>query len=284
MRGAATSGSGIMGAIKAKVVLLGDGSVGKTSLIRRFVTDHFSDGYLMTVGAKVTKKELTVRFDGADRAMVLTVWDILGQKGYAGVQESAVKGAQAVLLVYDVVRDESWKSLEEYWIPIIWRLVGKIPLVFAGNKVDLAKDRADVRELLAYLEQKYDAEGFLSSARTGENVEAMFGSLGAAVVRSMDEPVERVAQPTPPQRGVDPILAVTDKIMTDFCADFGGLETGMNVVRKKFEEASVDVGAPTKDGLLRVVDLLADVEKRVKTAQVVSANRLKRITWVKALP
>ena len=273
-----------MGTIKAKVILLGDGAVGKTSLIRRFVLDHFSDNYLATVGTKVTKKEIAVARDGRPSPMVMTIWDVLGQKGYAGVQESAVKGGQAILLAYDVTRDDTWKSLEEYWIPIVWRLVGKVPLVFAGNKVDIAQDRSYVTDVLGYLEQKYDAEGFLSSAKTGENVEKMFGALGGAVIRTLDEPVERLAQPTPPYRGIDPFLQVADRIMTDFCADFGGLETAMNVVRRKFEEADVDVRAPTKDGLLKVVDLLSDVEKTVKGAEVVAANRLRRISWVRALP
>jgi len=95
---------------------------------------------------------------------------------------------------------------------------------------------------------------------------------------------QRLAQPTPPSRAVDPLVAVSDKIMTDFCADFGGLETAMNVVRQQFEKAGIDVRAPTKDGLLKVIDLLADVERRTKTPAVVSASRLKRISWVKALP
>ena len=273
-----------MAAMKAKVILLGDGAVGKTSLIRRFVMDQFSDEYLATVGTKVTKKELEVG-EGSNRMpMVMTMWDVLGQKGYAGVQESAVKGGQAVLLVYDVTRDETWKSLEEYWIPIIWRLVGKVPLVFAGNKADLHPDRAYTADVLGYLEQKYDAVGLLSSAKTGENVERLFAALGRAVLETLEEPPERLAQPTPPSRAVDPIVAVSDKIMTDFCADFGGLETAMNVVRQQFEKAGIDVRAPTKDGLLKVIDLLADVERRTKTPAVVSASRLKRISWVKALP
>ena len=273
-----------MGTIKAKVILLGDGAVGKTSLIRRFVLDQFSDNYLATVGTKVTKKEIAVAREGRPAPMVMTIWDILGQKGYAGVQESAVKGGQVVLLVYDATRDETWKSLEEYWIPIVWRLIGKVPLVFAGNKVDLAKDRAYTADVLGYLEQKYDGEGFLSSAKTGENVERMFAALGGAVMRTLDVPVERLAQPTPPHRGIDPYLQAADRIMTDFCADFGGLETAMNVVRKKFEEADVDVRAPTKDALLKVVDLLSDVEKSVKSREAVAANRLRRISWVRALP
>jgi small GTP-binding protein len=256
--------------------------VGKTSLIRRFVLDQFSDEYLTTVGTKVTKKELSVRDGPHEVPMVMTVWDILGQKGYAGVQESAVKGAQSVLLVYDATLDETWKSLEEYWIPIVWRLVGKVPLLFAGNKVDIAPDRVYAREVLAYLEQKYDASGSLSSAKTGENVEAMFLELGQAVVRTMGDPIERLAQPTPPNRAVDPVMAIADRIMTDFCAGFGGLETAMNVVRQQFEKAKVDVRAPTREGLLKVVDLLADVEKGTKTAAVVGQNRLRRISWIRA--
>src|SRR3970040_2172004 len=137
-----------MGPIKAKVILLGDGSVGKTSLVRRVVADVFSDDYRMTVGTKVTKKEIAITEGGQERPMVMTVWDILGQKGYAGVQESAVKGGQAVLMVYDVTREESWKSVEEQWIPIVWRLAGKIPIVFAGNKVDLAANRTYAKDLL----------------------------------------------------------------------------------------------------------------------------------------
>jgi len=273
-----------MGAMKAKVILLGDGAVGKTSLIRRFVTDQFSDEYLMTVGTKVTKRELEVGDGPAKTLMTMTIWDILGQRGYAGVQESAVKGGQAVLLVYDVTRDETWKTLEEYWLPIVWRLVGKIPIVFAANKIDLQKDRTYALDVLGYLEQKYDAHGFVSSAKTGENVEAMFGALGTAMMATLEEPIERVAQPTPPSRAVDPLVAAADKLMTDFCADFGGLETAMNVVRQQFEKAKVDVRAPTKEGLLKVIDLLSEVERTVKPPAIVAASRLRRISWVKAAP
>ena len=273
-----------MGVLKAKVVLLGDGSVGKTSLIRRFVLDQFSDDYLMTVGTKVTKKEVLVKERGQEIPVIMTIWDVLGQKGYAGVQESAVKGAQAVLFVFDVTRDETWKALEEYWIPIVWRLAGKIPMVFAGNKMDLASDETYARELVSYMEQKYEGRGFPSSAKSGENVEKLFAKLAEEIVRIQDAPVERLAQPTPPQRPADTLLAVTDRIMTDFCAGFGGLETGMAVVRQQFEKAGVDVRAPSKDGLLKVVDLLAQVEKSLKSGENVSKNRLRRITWVRTIP
>jgi len=272
-----------MRTIKSKVILLGDGSVGKTSLIRRYVTDQFSDSYLTTVGTKVTKKDAIVRIEGRQVPMIMTIWDVLGQKGYAGVQESAVRGGQAVLMVYDLTREETWTSVEEYWIPIVWRLAGKIPIILAGNKVDLVTDRTYAKDFLSFLMQKYDAEGFLSSAKTGESVERMFGVVGDAIGRTLDELPERVAHPTPPQKFVDPILAVTDRIMTDFCAGFGGLDPGMTVVRQQFERARVDVRSPRKEGLLRVIDLLAEVEKSVKSPEMVASNRLRRVTWVRSL-
>ena len=63
-----------------KVVLLGDSAVGKTSLIRRFVYDEYDDGYISTIGAKVSKKEVEVEYDGTDYKVMLMIWDIIGSQ------------------------------------------------------------------------------------------------------------------------------------------------------------------------------------------------------------
>src|SRR5207245_9518520 len=115
--------------MKSKVVLLGDGGVGKTSLVRRLVVDQYSDDYITTVGTKVSKRSLSLGSALSEVEMVMQIWDVLGQKGYSGVQETAIKGAQGVLLVYDGTNDESRRALEEYWIPAVWRLTGRIPMV-----------------------------------------------------------------------------------------------------------------------------------------------------------
>src|SRR5712691_9656970 len=119
--------------MKSKVVLLGDGGVGKTSLVRRFVVDQYSDGYITTVGTKVSKRSVSLGSPLAEVEMVMQIWDVLGQKGYSGVQETAIKGAQGVLLVYDATNDESRRALEDYWIPAVWRLAGRIPTVLQGR-------------------------------------------------------------------------------------------------------------------------------------------------------
>src|SRR3972149_733291 len=102
--------------IKRKILLLGDGAVGKTSFIRRFVVDKFSDDYITTIGTKVTKKDL--RIESPSKAVELTfmIWDVLGQKGYKNIQESAFQGSKGALLVYDVTRPETVVSLAEYWL------------------------------------------------------------------------------------------------------------------------------------------------------------------------
>lgn len=266
--------------LKAKVLLLGDGAVGKTSLIRRFVVDQFSDDYITTVGTKVSKKDLAVSHEGVQLEMVMQIWDVLGQRGYAGVQETALKGAKGAMMVYDITRDETRRSLEEYWVPMLWRLVGKIPVVFVGNKVDLVADKVETHELLGYLTQRYEAVGILSSAKTGEHVEEAFQTLAQSIASNIGKTAVMVALPTLPQEPVDWLVAIADRIMVDFCAVMGSVDAGMPVVKRQFELANVDVRAPTREALLKVVEQLAVVERDFKTPDEVDMNRRRRLSWL----
>ena len=88
--------------IKTKICLVGEAAVGKTSLIRRFVQDEFDDRYITTLGAKVSKREMT--FDLPDKGsklqMDMTVWDIMGEKGFRDLlKEAFFHGAKGVLAV-----------------------------------------------------------------------------------------------------------------------------------------------------------------------------------------
>jgi small GTP-binding protein len=267
-------------AMKAKVLLLGDGAVGKTSLIRRFVVDQFSDGYITTIGTKVTKKDVTVGRPPREVDVVMQIWDVLGQKGYGGVQETAVKGAQGVLFVYDLTREDTRRSMEEYWMPMVWRLVGKIPMVLVGNKVDLLEDRIAPHEYAYYLSEKYGSPAVMSSAKTGEKVEQAFKTLGELIVEAAGIAIDRVALVTPPQEPVDRLIRVADKIMTDFCYELGSVEAGMPVVKKQFERAGVDVKAPTQESLRQVIEYLAEVEGDFKAPEEIAENRERRLGWL----
>ncbi len=123
-----------------KVVLLGESAVGKTSLIRRFVHDEFSDDYISTIGTKVSKKVLNIDFEGQETQVNLMIWDMLGREGYMSTQARQIVGAQGVIVVGDITRPETMQNIERYWIPMVLRTIGtvKLPFVFLANKVDLA--------------------------------------------------------------------------------------------------------------------------------------------------
>jgi small GTP-binding protein len=267
---------------KKKVLILGDGAVGKTSLIRRYVVDKFSDEYITTIGTKTTKRDIALNFDGREWNVSLLIWDVLGQKGYTEVQTSAFQGAKGVILVYDVSRPETRGSLVDYWIPRVWKVVGRLPMAVFANKADLAADLAAEEAQLHSMCELYLCQGYVTSAKTGHNVEDAFLALARELVRSGEAGARQMKDVLvagePEDNG---IVAVADRIMMDFCREFGDLETAMPIVKQQFTKAGVDVKAPSRDDLLKVVNLLAEVEEGFKPAERVSENRIRRVAWVR---
>lgn len=168
--------------MKVKVCFIGDAGVGKTSLIKRFVLDVFDDRYIATIGTKVTKKIVDV--DGKVKVMML-VWDIMGQKGFRELlREAYFFGAHGAIAVCDLTNKETLEELR-YWIKALTDVAGDVPIVFAGNKVDLENDRVIKEEDLQELASKYKGKAFLTSAKTGQNVEAVFKALAEAMAEKM---------------------------------------------------------------------------------------------------
>jgi len=264
--------------IKRKILLLGDGAVGKTSLIRRFVVDKFSDEYITTIGTKVTKKDLRVEAPGRVTDITFMIWDVLGQKGYTGVQESSFQGAKGALLVYDVTRSETIRALGEYWLPHLTKVVGNIPFVVVGNKIDLVEDRERAGETLEYLSESFDVEGFLSSAKTGEGVELCFVHLAKTMISDVEAKGHQ--HETATEEEGNELITVTDRIIIDFCDVMGGHEAAMPIVRQQFTRAGVDVRTPTSEGLRLAVECLAEAESSFRNAADVEASKRKRLAWI----
>ena len=167
--------------IKAKISLVGETAVGKTSLVKRFVLDTFDDRYVATVGTKVTKKTVPVMWRGLPARMDLMVWDIMGEKGFrALLKEAYFEGCQGILAVCDVTRKDTLYDLNN-WIQLTKKQVGNVPMVFLGNKIDL-QERADVTsEELARLGGIHSSPFFMTSAKTGQGVEDAFRVLASAI-------------------------------------------------------------------------------------------------------
>jgi len=170
---------------KLKICLIGDVGVGKTSLIRRYVLDAFDDKYIATIGTKVTKKEIELPNPktGSPERIVLLVWDIMGQPSFREVlREAYFYGAQGAIAVCDITSKESLNELR-YWVKAMTSTTGEVPVVFLGNKCDLKDDmRVSVGEIEACA-KKHGTQAFLSSAKTGYNVERSFVTLVEMILK-----------------------------------------------------------------------------------------------------
>jgi len=269
--------------LKRKVLLLGDGAVGKTSLIRRYVTDAFSDDYIATIGTKVTKKQVSVERATGPVDVTMMIWDVLGQQEYTRIQEGAFASAAAALLVYDVTRVESYDSLKKFWIRRLWNVAGKVPVVVLGNKCDLIEHRPPELSRLLRLTESLQVPGWLVSAKTGENVDLAFLALAGLTARGAEESKKVQVQLGTSINPYAP-AAVADKIMMDFCNSAGGLESGMPIVRQVFTLVGMDVRAPTKEALRKVIDSLSEVEADLQTKEQADAAKARRLEWIADIP
>jgi small GTP-binding protein len=155
--------------IRKKILLLGDFSVGKTSLIRRYVEGSFSDSYLSTIGVKISKK--CSKAENVEIEFI--IWDIEGKTAFKKIPLSYYKGASAAIVVVDVNREETVEGIEAHK-KIFFEINPKGKILVAYNKGDL----------LSALQKKdlvLDAQSFLTSAKENSNIELLFERLAKEV-------------------------------------------------------------------------------------------------------
>ena len=171
---------------KSKICLVGESSVGKTSLIKKYVLDIFDDKYISTIGTKITKKSQTFTVGNEEIDMDMIIWDIMGQPSFrALLQDAYFYGSQGVLAVCDSTRMSTLSDIHS-WIDSVRDVIGDIPIVFLANKNDLKDqicfDQAELEKELA----RYNMPAIFSSAKTGENVEEAFSMLGQMILDKAD--------------------------------------------------------------------------------------------------
>jgi Ras-related protein Rab-21 len=156
--------------VSFKIVLLGEGRVGKTSLCLRYCDGKFSNKQESTVQATYLDKRLNV----ANTSVKLMIWDTAGQERFHALGPIYYRDANGALLVYDITDRDSFTKVRN-WVKELRKIVGQdIVLCIAGNKIDLEKKRqVDNAEAESY-SQSVGAFHFLTSAKTGKGVEAAF--------------------------------------------------------------------------------------------------------------
>jgi len=159
-----------------KVVIVGDGTVGKTTLIRRFCEGKFHASRIATIGVDF----YTQRVELPSKLVKLSIWDMAGQERFEVVRSGFYRGSRAAALVYDVTSPISLRNLKR-WREEVLRAVGNQPLLVVGNKVDLERR---VQPELARVFASYIGAPYLeTSALTGEGVTSLFETLAVLAVQ-----------------------------------------------------------------------------------------------------
>jgi Ras-related protein Rab-11A len=116
-----------------KTVFLGDATVGKTTLLRTFLGEKIYTEYQATVGADISVKNFRL---SSGELLTFQFWDLSGQDAFASVRKAFYARAHGAVLVYDVTKRTSFFNLQK-WVVELKGVVGKIPAVIVGNKIDL---------------------------------------------------------------------------------------------------------------------------------------------------
>ncbi len=173
--------------LKLKICLVGEGAVGKTSLIQRFVYDAFDGKYITTLGTKITKKEMSFAHPktGEPSNVTMLIWDIMGQKGFRELlQEAYFYGAQGIIAVCDITNKETMEELAG-WIESAFKVTGEIPVAFLANKSDLVNQaQFDLNDLKKFAANYKNTITFSSSAKTGANVDEAFKKLSMEILKN----------------------------------------------------------------------------------------------------
>jgi len=175
-------GDGPAPTLTAKVCLLGDPAVGKSSLVHAMAGDRFNEMYVTTVGARVLKKTVTVHHpaSGRDIRVRLMLWEITGHLGPAAAHPF-LGGADAAIVVADMARLDTQIGLWR-WVEAARSSGRDIPVVLVVNKMDLLDPGFDSGIVLE-LSAEYASPCFYTSARAGENILQALDGVAATLAR-----------------------------------------------------------------------------------------------------
>lgn len=173
------------GKYKYKIVFLGNQSVGKTSIIHRFIYDSFDDNYQATIGIDFMSQKMYVE----DKTIILNLWDTAGQERFKSLIPSYIKDSAVAIVCYDVTSRDSFQSVEK-WIEDARALRDDdVLLVLVGNKADMDSGRQVSTEQGREYAEKIGVMFFETSAKQGHNIKSLFNDLAKKLTGIETDPI-----------------------------------------------------------------------------------------------
>ncbi|MFX1541167.1 MAG: Rab family GTPase [Promethearchaeota archaeon] len=167
-----------------KVSLIGDYAVGKTSIIKRYLTNSFDEGYKATLGAAISSFKTSV----ADSLVSLQVWDLAGQTSFRRVRVQYLFGTDFAIVVYDVTRKDTLDCVKE-WVDDVKQGAPEVLLFLVGNKVDLTDSRVVNRAEAEKVAKNLNMLGYIeTSAKDGTNVKELFQTISKLLLEHTTNP------------------------------------------------------------------------------------------------
>ena len=191
--------------IKIKCVVVGDGAVGKTSMLMSYGHDSFPTEYVPTV---FDNYSATVEVDG--KAVTLSLWDTAGQEDYDRLRPLSYPGTDIFMVCYSVVDPESFVNATKKWLPELKQNAQPVPIILVGTKLDLKNNTEYLAEKGTSAVNKDDGDKAVSehglhsfvetSALTQKNLKEVFDTAILAVLK------EREGRSTPKRKGFCSVL------------------------------------------------------------------------------
>lgn len=163
-----------------KVLLIGDSSVGKTSVLLRYVDDKFNAEFQTTIG--VDFKVSSFQMNG--KTIKLQLWDTAGQDRFKNIVASYYRGAHGIMLMYDITSQTSFQNVQRWFDESQNYLQRSIPKLLIGNKADLASQRTVRMEDAKALADRLGLEYIETSAKNSINIKSAFETLTRSIMAS----------------------------------------------------------------------------------------------------
>jgi Ras-related protein Rab-1A len=164
-----------------KFVIIGDSGVGKSNILLRFADDNFMESHMSTIG--VDFRFRTINVDG--KIVKIQLWDTAGQERFKAITNAYYKGADGIIICYDITDRSSFEHLESEWISSINSNVtdDRAVRLIIGNKADLHDDRDVTYEEGENFAEKYGYKFIETSAKDGTNVDTAFLALAKDLIK-----------------------------------------------------------------------------------------------------